>query len=66
MIDLPGNRQIIDNAPTAEDIFIDDDLFSDEDIEDDSKQIIDFLSKDVIYGDILMKYVLPDTKIKVE
>ena len=63
MIDLPGNRQIIDNAPTAEDIFIDDDLFSDEDI---SKQIIDFLSKDVIYGDILMKYVLPDTKIKVE
>lgn len=66
MIDLPGNRQIIDDAPTTEDIFIDDNLFSGEDIEDDSKQIIEVLLKDVIYGDILMKYVLPDTKIKVE
>ena len=32
MIDLPDYNQIIDNGPTTEVIFIDDDLFSDEDI----------------------------------
>ena len=41
VIDLPDSRQIIDDAPTTEDIFREDDLFFDKDIEDDSKQIID-------------------------
>ena len=66
MIDLPGSRQIIEDKSTTKDIFIGDDLCSDEDIEDDCKQIIDVLIKDVNYDDILMKYVPPDTKIKVE
>ena len=39
VIDLPNSRKIIAQAPTT-DIFIDDNLFSGEDIEDDSKQII--------------------------
>ena len=40
MIDLPDNRQIIDDGLTTEDIFIDDNLFSENDIEDDDKQIL--------------------------
>ena len=45
VIDLPDSRQIIDDAPTTEDIFIDDDLFSENDIEDDTNQIIDDILK---------------------
>ena len=45
LIDLSDSRQIIDDAPTTEDIFIDDDLFSENDIEDDNNQIIDDILK---------------------
>ena len=58
MIDLPDYNQIIDNGPTTEVIFIDDDLFSDEDIQDGSKQIIDDIFKDINQSEILMEYEL--------
>lgn len=54
-IDLPDSRQIIDDVPTTVDIFIDEDLFSDEDIEDDSKQIIDNILKDINHIEILIQ-----------
>ena len=41
VIDLPDYRQIIDNVPTTENIPIDDDLFSDKENKDNSKQIKD-------------------------
>ena len=66
VIDLPDSRQIIDDAPTTEDILIDDDLFSENDIEDDGKQIIDDILKDINYGDILMQYTPPEKDIKIE
>ena len=66
VIDLPDSRQIIDDAPTTEDILIDDDLFSENDIEDDGKQIIDDILKDINYGDILMQYTPPKKDIKIE
>ena len=53
-------------APTAEEIFIDDDLFSESDIEDDNRQIIDDILKDISYGDILMQYAPPEKDIKTE
>ena len=66
IIDLPDSMQIIDNAPITEDIFIDDDLFSENDIEDDDKQIIDNVLKDINYGDILMQYTPSEKDIKIE
>ena len=56
MIDLPDCRSIIDDSPITKDIFIDDGLFSENDIEDDDKQIIDDILKDINYNDILMQY----------
>ena len=50
------SRQIIDDASTAKDICIDDNLFSDEDIEDDSKQVIDSILKDINHSEILIQY----------
>ena len=50
------SRQIIDDASTTKDICIDDNLFSDEDIEDDSKQVIDSILKDINHSEILMQY----------
>ena len=41
VIDLPESRQIIDDAPKTEDIFIDINFFIENDIEDDDKNIID-------------------------
>ena len=58
--------QIIDDAPTTEDIFIDDNLFSEKDIEDDNKQIIDDILKDINYFDILMQYTPPEIDIKIQ
>ena len=66
VIDLPDSRQIIDDAPTTKDILIDEDLFSENDIEDDGKQIIDDILKDINYGDILMQYPPPEKDIKIE
>ena len=48
VIDLLDNRQISDGWTTTEDIFIDDDLFTNKDIKDDSKQIIDNILKILI------------------
>ena len=56
IIDLPDCKQIIDDGPTTEVIFIDDDLFSDKDIQDDSKQIIDDIFKNINQSEILMQY----------
>ena len=61
VIDLPGSRQSIHDAPTTENIFIDDDLLSDEDIEDDSKQTIGNILKDINDSEVLMQYKLTTT-----
>ena len=61
VIDLPGSRQRIHDAPTTENIFIDDDLLSDEDIEDDSKQTIGNILKDINDSEVLMQYKLTTT-----
>ena len=66
VIDLADSRQIIDDAPTTEGFFIDDDLFSENDIEDNNKQIIDNILKDINHGDILMQYTSPEKDIKIE
>ena len=65
VIDLHNSMQIIDNAPTTEDIFSDDNLFSEKDIEDDNKQIIDDILKDINYFNILMQYTPPEIDIKI-
>ena len=54
VIDLPDYRQIIDNVPTTEDIPIDDDLFSDKENEDNSKQIKDDIWNDINHSEILI------------
>ena len=61
VIDLPGSRQSIHDAPNTENIFIDDDLLSDEDIEDDSKQTIGNILKDINDSEVLMQYKLTTT-----
>ena len=65
VIDLHNSMQIIDDAPTTEDTFIDDNLFSEKDIEDDNRQIIDDILKDINYFDILMQYTPPEIDIKI-
>ena len=63
------SRQIIDDASTTKDIYIDDNLFSDEDIEDDSKQVIDSILKDINHSEILIQYkpkITTTTTIKNE
>ena len=63
------SRQIIDDASTTKDICIDDNLFSDEDIEDDSKQVIDSILKDINHSEILIQYkpkITTTTTIKDE
>ena len=63
------SRQIIDDASTTKDICIDDNLFSDEDIEDDSKQVIDSTLKDINHSEILIQYkpkITTTTTIKNE
>ena len=52
-------------TPT-EDIFIDDHFFSENDTEDDGKQIIDNILKDINYGDIFMQSTPPEKDIKIE
>ena len=64
--DFPDSRQVIDDAPTTEDVLIDDDLFSKNDIEDDDKQMIEDILKNINYGDILMQYTPPEKDIKIE
>ena len=51
-----GSTQIIDDASTTKDICIDDNLFSEEDTEDDSKQVIDSILKDINHSEILIQY----------
>ena len=41
-------------------------MFSENDIEDDNKQIIDDISKHINYGEILMQYKPPEKDIKIE
>ena len=53
VIDLPESRQIIDNAPKTEDIFIDSNFFIENDSEDDDKKIIDNFN----YGDKFARIV---------
>ena len=50
------SRQITEDASTTKDICIDDNLFSDEDTEDDSKQVIDSILKDINHSEILIQY----------
>ena len=50
------SRQIIDDASTTKDICIDDNLVSDEGTEDDSKEVIDNILKDINHSEILIQY----------
>ena len=50
------SRQITEDASTTKDICIDDNLFSDEDTEDGSKQVIDSILKDINHSEILIQY----------
>ena len=66
---IVDSRQIIDDASTTKDICIDDNLFSDEDIEDDSKQVISSILKDINHSEILIQYkpkITTTTTIKNE
>ena len=57
--------RLIDDTPTTEDTFLDDDLFSENEIQDDSKLIIDNILKDINYGDLLIQYTPPEKDIKL-
>lgn len=57
VVDLPPEKESIDEAPKTEDIFTDDNLFSDLNIEDNNKQYIDDLLQQVNHGD--MRIVQP-------
>ena len=41
-------------------------MFSENEIEDDDKQIIDDILKDINHGEILMQYQPPEKDIKIE
>ena len=58
--DIPGSRQIIDDAPMTEDIFIDDELFSDTDTKD-KKNLVDVITQETDVNDSLFDYVPIDT-----
>ena len=47
-------------------IITDDDLFRENNIEDDDKQIIDNILKDINYGNILMQYAPPEKDIIID
>lgn len=57
VVDLPPEKESIDKAPKTEDIFTDDNLFSDLNIKDNDKQYIDDLLQQVNHGD--MRIVQP-------
>ena len=58
--DIPDSRQIIDDVPTTEDIFIDDALFSDTDTKD-TKNLVDVITQETDVNDILSDHVPIDT-----
>ena len=58
--DIPDSGQIIDDAPTTEDIFIDDELFSDTDTKD-TKNIVGVIKQEIDVNDILFDHVAIDT-----
>ena len=47
-------------------IITDGDLFRENNIEDDDKQIIDNILKDINYGNILMQYAPPEKDIIID
>ena len=51
--------------PVTEDIFIDDDLFSDTDIKDEDKQNIDNILQEVNHGDIRIAQPIVELKKKI-
>ena len=53
---IPDSRQIIDDTPTMEDIFIDDELFSDTNTKD-TKNLVDVITKETDVNDILFDHV---------
>ena len=58
--DIPDSRQIIDDAPTTGDIFIDDELFSDTNTKD-TKNLVDIITQEVDVNYILFDQVPIDT-----
>ena len=58
--DIPDSRQIIDDVRTTEDIFIDDELFSDTDTKD-TKNLVDVITQETDVNDILFDHVPIDT-----
>ena len=57
---IPDSRQIIDDAPTMEDIFVDDNLFSDTNTKD-TKNLVDVITQETDVNDSLFDYVAIDT-----
>ena len=53
--EIDDSRQKIDDAPKTEDIFIDDELFSDSD-KKDVKTLVDFINAEANVDDILFDY----------
>ena len=62
VVDLRPEKKDIDDVPLREDIFIDDDLFSDTGIKDEDKQIIDDILQHVNHGDIRIAQPIVETK----
>ena len=58
--DIPDSRQIIDDAPTTEDISIDNELFSDTNTKD-PKNLIDIITQETDVTGILFDHVPIDT-----
>ena len=58
--DIPDSRQIIDDAPATEDIFIDDELFSDTDTKD-TKNLVDVITLETDVNDVSLDHVPIDT-----
>ena len=58
--DIPDSRQIIDDAPTMGDIFIDDELFSDTNTKD-TKNLVDIITQEADVNYILFDHVPIDT-----
>ena len=63
-IDLPPEKIDIDDAPLTEDIFIDDDLFSDTDMKDKDKLNIDNILQQVNHSNICIAQSIVEIKEK--
>ena len=65
--DIPDSRQIIDDAPTTEDIFIDDELFSGINTKDSVSfiNLVDVITQETDVNDISFDHLPVDTTLNV-